>query len=105
MEKNYLKISDLDFGKKKMSEATLSLNFRGKKTMVVSLGVGPVDAVSNSLRKALEPFYPEVEELKLTDYHVRIIDGHCVTIAKDRDTIKHQFLEEKPFTTVGMSKI
>ncbi|MEE2744890.1 MAG: citramalate synthase [Bdellovibrionota bacterium] len=104
MEKNYLKISDLDFGKKKMSEASLSLNFRGNKTMTVSLGVGPVDALSNALRKALKPFHPEIEKLKLTDYHVRIIDGHCGTMAKVRVSIKHQFLKNKPFTTIGMSE-
>ena len=104
MEKNYLKISDLDFGKKKMSEASLNLNFRGNKTMTVSLGVGPVDALSKALRKALGPFYPEIEKLKLTDYHVKIIDGHCGTMAKVRVSIQHQFLKEKPFTTIGMSE-
>ncbi|MBG09320.1 MAG: citramalate synthase [Halobacteriovoraceae bacterium] len=104
MEKNYLKINDLDFGKKKMSEASLSLNFRGDKTMTVSLGVGPVDALSKALRKALTPFYPEIKNLKLTDYHVKIIDGHCGTMAKVRVSIKHQFLKNKAFTTIGMSE-
>ena len=72
--------------------------------MTASLGVGPVDAVSNALRKALNPFYPEVEDLKLTDYHVRIIDGHCGTMAKVRVSIKHQYFDNKPFTTIGMSE-
>ena len=80
------------------------INFRGNKTMTVSLGVGPVDALSTALRKALKPFHPEIEKLKLTDYHVRIIDGHCGTMAKVRVSIKHQFLKHKPFTTIGMSE-
>jgi 2-isopropylmalate synthase len=38
-------------------------------------GDGPVDALDAALRKALAPHYPEVQELHLTDYKVRILDS------------------------------
>jgi 2-isopropylmalate synthase len=37
------------------------------------MGNGPVNAMDNALRKALEKFYPEVSEVRLIDYKVRVI--------------------------------
>ena len=42
-------------------------------------GDGPVNALDKAMRKALLPFYPELEPVQLTDYKVRILDqqvGH-----------------------------
>ena len=36
-------------------------------------GNGPVNALDNSLRKALEQFYPHLKEMKLYDYKVRVL--------------------------------
>lgn len=36
-------------------------------------GNGPVNALDNALRKALEPYYPALKAITLTDYRVRII--------------------------------
>ena len=104
LQKDYLKISDINFGKKKFSEASLSFFFKGRKKMAVSEGVGPIDALSKALRKSLIPFYPKITQLKLTDYQVRIIDGHDGTKAKVRVIIEHQFEGTKPFSTVGMNE-
>jgi len=55
-------------------EATIML--RGPDGRVVheaSVGNGPVNALDNALRKALYVFYPELSEVRLTDYKVRVL--------------------------------
>lgn len=36
---------------------------------------GPVSALDKAFRKAIEPFYPEMAEIELSDYKVRILSG------------------------------
>jgi 2-isopropylmalate synthase len=43
-----------------------------------------VAALDAALRAALEPSYPEVRQVRLVDYHVRIIDGRDGTAAVTR---------------------
>lgn len=43
-----------------------------------------VNALDLALRKALLPFYPEICNVSLVDYKVRILDGHDATAAKTR---------------------
>ena len=47
-------------------------------------GNGPVNALDTALRKALVEFYPEVQEIRLTDYKVRVIDEGSGTEATVR---------------------
>jgi 2-isopropylmalate synthase len=47
-------------------------------------GNGPVSALDAALRKALEPTYPQVREIQLVDYKVRILDGREGTAATTR---------------------
>jgi 2-isopropylmalate synthase len=47
----------------------------------VSKGDGPVDALANALKKALVPGHPELENLLLVDYKVRILDPESATRA------------------------
>jgi 2-isopropylmalate synthase len=61
-----------------------------------------VNALDGALRKALEPFYPEIVELSLTDYKVRIIDSHTGTAAKTRVLIVSSDGKEN-WGTVGVS--
>ena len=35
--------------------------------------MGPVNALDNALRKALESFYPSLKEVRLFDYKVRVL--------------------------------
>ncbi|WP_218080727.1 citramalate synthase [Anthocerotibacter panamensis] len=51
---------------------------------VAADGNGPVAALDCALRKALQEFYPEVGQFKLTDYKVRILDSPSGTQAKTR---------------------
>jgi 2-isopropylmalate synthase len=72
-----------------LSEATVKLELPDGRLMhTASEGHGPVDALNNALRKALEDTYPELAEVKLEDYKVRILDGRSGTRAKTRVLIE-----------------
>jgi 2-isopropylmalate synthase len=49
-----------------------------------SIGNGPVNALDNALRKALEKFYPELKKVKLHDYKVRVLTAGKGTTARVR---------------------
>ena len=81
-------------GEAPIAEATIQISVDGKAEHTAALGNGPVNAMDNALRKALEKFYPEVAEVKLLDYKVRVIrqegTGSSVRVlikSGDRDEI------------------
>ncbi|MFM7606562.1 MAG: citramalate synthase, partial [Prosthecobacter sp.] len=53
-------------------EATVKIEIGGQRVYTVDEGDGPVNALDNALRKALTPFYPKVQIMRLADYKVRI---------------------------------
>ena len=61
-----------------------------------------MNALDGALRKALQPFFPELAKVQLVDYKVRIIDGEEATAAKTRVLIVHTD-GEKSWGTVGVS--
>ena len=65
-------------------EATVKIEINGERVYTVAEGDGPVNALDNALRKALLPFFPALERMRLADYKVRIIDGGSGTAAKTR---------------------
>ena len=50
----------------------------------VDEGDGPVNALDAALRKALRPFYSWIDDIRLADYKVRIVDGSRGTAARTR---------------------
>lgn len=54
----------------------------------VSDGNGPVDALASSLKRALVPNHPHVEDIELVDYKVRILDPESATSAATRVMIE-----------------
>jgi 2-isopropylmalate synthase len=58
-----------------IAEATIMVEVEGRVEHTAALGNGPVNAMDNALRKALEKFYPELTEMKLLDYKVRVINA------------------------------
>ena len=68
----------------------------------VAEGNGPVNALNEALRKALERFYPHLESVHLTDYKVRILDTHRATAATTRVLIDFSDGDHR-WTTVGAS--
>ncbi len=55
------------------SEATATLTVGARACHEVAVGNGPVNALDTAIRKALVPFYPGIEGMRLIDYKVRIL--------------------------------
>jgi 2-isopropylmalate synthase len=66
------------------SEATIKLRVKGIPEHTAAEGNGPVSALDNALRKALDEFYPGLKTMSLRDYKVRILDQAAGTSAKTR---------------------
>jgi len=79
--------SDRD-GEGVVSEATVKLDVDGSRKLTVGEGVGPVHALDQALRAALRGRYPEVDDLRLTDYRVRVLDSQDGTSARVRVLIE-----------------
>jgi len=82
--------------------ATVKLRVEGQVEHVVSEGDGPVNALDGALRKALATSYPQLAEMSLTDYKVRIIDSQSGTAAKTRVFIQSAGAS-LTWATVGVS--
>jgi len=85
------------------SEAVVKVKVNSKIEHTASEGHGPVDALDNALRKALEPFYPALKKLKLIDYKVRVLNSTEGTAAKVRVYIESQ-ADNMVWGTVGVSE-
>ncbi len=84
-------------------EATVKLMVDGTPELTVAEGKGVVNALDLALRKALLPFFPEISDVSLVDYKVRIIDSHDATAAKTRVLIVSTDGENN-WGTVGVSE-
>lgn len=90
-------------GHEPVCEATVKLHVNDVPEYTVAEGHGVVNALDVALRKALLPFYPQIGEVSLVDYKVRIIDGHDATAAKTRVLIVSTD-GERNWGTVGVSE-
>ncbi len=84
------------------SLATIKLAVNGENILAVAEGNGPVSALDAALRQALINFYPQIAVFELTDYKVRILDGHTGTSAKTRVLVESRDREQR-WTTVAVS--
>ena len=67
------------------AEATIKVTGpSGETAHTAADGDGPVNAMDNALRKALEKFYPTLKKVRLTNYKVRVLDTKAGTGAKVR---------------------
>jgi 2-isopropylmalate synthase len=85
-----------------LAEATVKVRAGGGRHVESAEGHGPVGALDNALRKALSNEYPELEQITLEDYRVRVLDENIGTGATVRvlvDTSNGQ----GEWTTVGVS--
>jgi len=83
------------------TEATIRLEVDGDKEHTAAEGDGPVHALDNALRKALERFYPELAGIGLTDFKVRVVDAAEGTGAKVRVMVESR-AGSRTWTTVGV---
>ena len=90
-------------GEDPLSEATIMLKVGGHIEHTAATGNGPVNALDNALRKALEKFYPQLKEVKLHDYKVRVLTAGKGTTAKVRVLIESGDRENR-WGTVGVSE-
>ncbi len=66
------------------SEATVRVNVGGQPVHTVAESSGPVGALDLALRRALEATYPQLRDMTLRDYKVRILEGNQGTGSKTR---------------------
>jgi 2-isopropylmalate synthase len=85
------------------SHAWVKVLVDGMEEIAASEGDGPVNALDGALRRALRHFYPELEQVRLSDYKVRVIDGSAATAAKVRVLITSTDGRQS-WTTVGVSE-
>jgi len=85
------------------SEATVKLKVGDRLVHEVAEGDGPVHALDRALRKALEPLYASLREVRLVDYKVRILDPESATGAKTRVLLEAARDEER-WSTIGVSQ-
>jgi 2-isopropylmalate synthase len=86
-----------------LSEATIKVTVKGSGVIEVAEGNGPVNALDNALRKALAPAYPELVDMQLVDYKVRIMTPSEGTKAVTRVVIESRDAEGERWSTVGVS--
>ncbi len=87
---------------KPISEATIMVKVGGKVEHTAAEGTGPVNALDNALRKALEKFYPKLRDVKLLDYKVRVLPAGQGTASAIRVLIESGDKESR-WGTVGVS--
>ncbi|MFO7937863.1 MAG: citramalate synthase [Kiritimatiellia bacterium] len=86
-----------------ITEATVKIRVKGETELMAGEGDGPVDALNKALRKALIRFYPEIDNVSLTDYRVRILDPKNATSAVTRVQIESGD-GQRNWGTVGVSE-
>jgi 2-isopropylmalate synthase len=85
------------------STALINIKVEDRTEITASEGEGPVDALDKALRKALEVFYPQLKEVRLIDYKVRVLDTQSAAEAKVRVLIESTDGKEN-WSTVGVSR-
>ncbi len=85
------------------AEATIQVEVDGEVEHTAAIGNGPVNALDNALRKALERFFPQIAEVRLIDYKVRVLPSSAGTGSQVRVLIESTDGKRK-WGTVGVSE-
>ena len=99
---DYLIVVEHRRGRGLLSEANVKVRVNGEVAHTAAEGDGPVNALDMAMRKALLPHYPQLDDVRLMDYKVRILDGDKATAATTRVTIDTR-CAGRNWTTVGSS--
>jgi len=83
-------------------EANVKVQIDGAAVHTAGEGNGPVNALDAALRKALTPAYPEIADIQLFDYKVRVLDGRDGTAAGVRVLVESGDRRRR-WSTVGCS--
>jgi 2-isopropylmalate synthase len=85
------------------SQATVKISVGDEHEITAAEGDGPVNALDNALRKALNKFFPQINEMGLVDFKVRVIEGSDGTGAKVRVQMQSRDAREI-WSTIGVSE-
>lgn len=85
------------------SEAVVRVKVGSEIRLEVAEGNGPVHALDQAMRKALEPVYPALADMRLSDYRVRILAATAGTAAKPRVLIRSAAVGGAEWNTLGVS--
>lgn len=83
-------------------EATVRMTVGNQRLLAVGEGSGPVHALDQAVRQALTNVYPQLRDLRLVDYKVRVLDGREATGATVRVSMRFQY-GDAVIQTVGVS--
>ncbi|MEE9401757.1 MAG: citramalate synthase [Desulfobacteria bacterium] len=83
--------------------ATIKISVGDQQEIAAAEGNGPVSALDNALRKALNKFFlVDLEEMHLVDYKVRVIEGRDGTSARVKVFIESRD-QKRVWGTIGVS--
>jgi 2-isopropylmalate synthase len=106
--KNYRVTIDKEQDRAAVSEANVKLSVGAAEEHHVATGDGPVNALDAALRKSLLPHYPQIGQVHLTDYKVRVINSNDETAARVRVVIECRRNKrdggKENFGTIGVSE-
>jgi 2-isopropylmalate synthase len=85
------------------TEATVKVRINGDRVIATGEGNGPVNALDAALRAAIGPRYPELADLHLVDFKVRVIDTGAGTGAVTR-VLLDSTDGETTWSTIGVSE-
>ncbi|HUG11967.1 MAG TPA: citramalate synthase [Opitutaceae bacterium] len=88
-------------GERHSAEATIKLKVEDEEAHTAAEGNGPVHAFDRAMRKALQPHYPIVKDVRLEDYKVRILNSNQGTAAITRVLIDWDDGATRRWSTVG----
>jgi 2-isopropylmalate synthase len=99
----YRVVSEVNASGKPITEATVKVRVGAQVMHTVSEGDGPVNALDGALRKALLPSFPQLAEMHLADYKVRVVNARAETAARVRVVIEWRDRSDV-WGTVGVSE-
>lgn len=102
--KTFRVITESDWNGRRVSEAMVKVEAAGEEYHTVGEGdQGPVNAIDQALKKALQPVYPVLQDLRLVDYKVHIVNAQAAAAAKVRVVIRSAD-QNDVWGTVGVSE-
>jgi 2-isopropylmalate synthase len=93
-----------------VTEAIVKLFINGQVEHRVAEGDGPVNALDGALRKCLKDHYPQLANVHLRDYRVRVVNPNAESAAKVRVVIDFAVTGgadgsiQRTFSTIGVNE-
>ncbi len=89
-------------GEPQRATATIRLRTERGAQSATAAGHGPFNALHECLRKSLAAIYPQIADVRLTDYKVRVLDSYKGTAARVR-VLTEWSDHRRSWATVGVS--